>query len=249
MSAQNFFSHELEGKVLSKDKDVADVHVMNITTGKAVITDIEGYFKIAVRLNDTLLFSAVQYKKKKVVLSQDMMSSKLIYVHLEEFMNQLDEVVVRPFNLSGDLTKDMESLQTEEVVTASTLGLPNAYVKPLTQSERLLSEAAMPKFNIGMLLSLPFNPIINEITGRTKMLKRRVAVDNNYARTQRVTEFYADSLYVTDLKIPKLRIDDFMYFCEVDSSFNAIVNTQDQFKIWEFLRKKSLVYRENNELD
>ncbi len=249
MGAQNFFSHELEGKVLSKDKDVADVHVMNITTGRATITDVEGYFKIAVRRNDTLIFSAVQYKKKLLVLSQDMMNSKIIYVHLEEFMNQLDEVVVRPFNLSGDLTKDMGNLQTEQVVTASTLGLPNAYVKPLTQSERLLKEAAMPKFNIGMLFSLPFNPIINEITGRTKMLKKRVAVDRKYVRTQRVTAFYADSLYITDLKIPKLRIDDFMYFCEVDSNFNAIVNTNDQFKIWEFLRKKSLIYRENNELD
>ncbi|NJB70747.1 hypothetical protein GGR42_001209 [Saonia flava] len=249
MGAQNFFSHQLEGKVQSDNKDVADVHVMNTTTGRATITDQEGYFEIVVKLNDTLLFSAVQYKRKQVVISQTMLESSLVYVPLEEFMNELDEVVVRPFNLSGDLTKDMENLEIGPVVSASTLGLPNANAKTFTQSERLLKEASMPKFNMGMLLSLPFNPIINEITGRNKMLRKRVAIDSQYARTQRVTNYYVDSLYVSELKIPRDKIDDFMYFCEVDENFNAVVDTHDQLKIWEFLKGKSLVYRENNGLD
>ncbi|PCJ92727.1 MAG: hypothetical protein COA50_15610 [Flavobacteriaceae bacterium] len=249
LSAQNFFSHELKGRVHGNGKDVANVHVMNTTSGKAVITDVIGNFAIPVKLNDTLFFSAVQYKKKQLVISKDMMKSSLINVYLEDFVNELDEVVLRPYDLSGDLSKDMGNIKIEAVVTASTLGLPNAYVKPLTQSERLLSEAAMPKFNIGMIFSLPFNPIINEITGRTKMLKKRVALDKKYVQTQSVQALYVDSIFVSELKIPVERIADFMYFCEVDEGFDSIVSIKDELKIWEFLKKKSLVYRENNKLE
>ena len=53
IKAQTFFSHSLEGKVVSETKDVADVHVLNITTKKATITNAYGYFSIPIKLNDT----------------------------------------------------------------------------------------------------------------------------------------------------------------------------------------------------
>ncbi|HZJ20493.1 MAG TPA: hypothetical protein VFD35_09115, partial [Pricia sp.] len=59
-------------------------------------------------------------------------------------------------------------------------------------------------------------------------------------------EFYVDSLYTTELKIPKEKIDDFLYFCEVDSAFQSLVDTHDRLAIWEFMRKKSLVYLEGS---
>jgi len=121
--------------------------------------------------------------------------------------------------------------------------LPNAGVRVITQSERKLFEA---KSGGGLI---PLNPIINAITGRTKMLKNRVKIDAAYTRTQRVQNFYIDSIFVAELKIPKSKVDDFMYFCEVDSSFQATVDTHDKLKIWEFLVNKSMLYRENNNLD
>ncbi len=51
--------------------------------------------------------------------------SSTAYTTFEEFVNELDEVVVRPYNLSGDLNRDMQQMKTDPVVTASTLGLPN----------------------------------------------------------------------------------------------------------------------------
>lgn len=53
----------MEGKVYSKDGDVAATHVLNITSKRATITNISGFFAIQVQLNDTLVFSAVQFKK------------------------------------------------------------------------------------------------------------------------------------------------------------------------------------------
>ncbi len=234
-SAQSIFS-KLEGKVTNINKGVPDVHVMNISSNRATITDAEGLFSISTKLNDTILFSAVQYKRKTLVVSRAMLESRSIIVPLEEFINELDEVVVRPFNLSGDLSRDMNSLNKEKVYVASTLGLPNAYVKPMTQSERKLNEATTG----GGLV--PINPIINAISGRTKYLKKVVATQNRYARTNRVREYYADSLFVKYLNIPENKIDDFMYFCEVDNAFSAVVDSHDKLTIWEYLKLRSNAY-------
>jgi hypothetical protein len=81
------------------------------------------------------------------------------------------------------------------------------------------------------------------------MLKNRVEVDKNYAQTQRVQGYYADSLFLTTLKIPMDKIDDFMYFCEVDETFQAAVESQDRLKIWDVMINKSRAYRKNNDLD
>ncbi|PIB29804.1 hypothetical protein [Maribacter sp. 4G9] len=241
--SQTWETKNLKGRVTSKDGDVAATHVLNITTQKAGITDINGFFSISVHLNDTLVFSAVQFKKKRIVVTPAIFASSTIEVPLDEALEELDEVVVTPYNLSGDISKDLQILNTEPVVTTSTLGLPNAYVRVPTKAERELYEATSGGIGI------PLNPILNGISGRTKMLKKRVERDNLYDRTGRVREFYADSLYQTELKIPKERTDDFFYFCEVDSAFQTVVDTHDLIQIWEFLEKKSLVYRKNNGLD
>ena len=214
---------------------------MNTSAKRATITDAEGFFSISAKLNDTILFSAVQFKRKTLVVSRAMLESSSIIVPLEEFINELDEVVVRPYSLSGDLSRDMNSLNTEKVYVASTLGLPNAYVKPITQAERKLNEATTG----GGLV--PLNPIMNAISGRTKYLKRVFASQEKYARTIRVREYYADSLFVKYLKIPENKIEDFMYFCEVDTDFSAVVDSHDKLKIWEFLKLRSTAYLNEGE--
>ncbi len=239
----------LSGKVVSKDKDVTGVVVQNSTTAQATITDVDGSFTIQVALNDTLVFSAVQFKRKVIPMTSSFYNATFLTVPLEEFVNELREVVVQPYNLSGRLGSDVTGLQLEKDVSAEALGLPNAHQKIPTQSERKLQQATFGKFNVGMILSPPLDPLINAITGRTKMLKNRVKVDKTYARTQRVQDFYVDSIFMSDLKIPYEKIDDFMYFCEVDDLFQKTVDTYDKLKIWDFLIQKSAAYRENNNLD
>ena len=241
--AQTVYTHDLKGRVVNGEEGIVDVHVMNTSRKTATITNEGGYFSIDVGINDTLLFSAVQFKRMSLVINQAMVESTQIIVPLEEFVNELDEVILRPYDLSGDLSRDMGRMNTGSGVTASTLGLPNAYVLPISQAERKLYEATSGGSGI------PLNPIINAVTGRTKYLKKVLAIERKYARTGRVREFYADSLFVKELKIPAAKIDDFMYYCEVDLDFSEVVDTHDRLKIWEFLKRKSSAYRENNSLE
>ncbi len=243
----------LNGNIKAITNEIQDVNVQNITSGKGTISDGYGFFSIVVALNDTLIFSAIQFKKKIIIVDASILQSKNIVVPMEEADNQLNEVIVMPYNLTGDLTKD---LKTEKVVVAATLGLPNAYVVKMTQNQRLLAEADGGGWigpvngglgGVGGTVNL--HKILNRVTGRTKMLKERVARDEKNVLIEKIFDIFPDSIIVEKLKIPELRVNEFIYFCEADPNFTSIVTTNDALKIWDFLAFKSVVFRKENELE
>lgn len=219
------------------------ITIQNSTARRATITDFDGNFSIQVREGDTLVFSAIQFKRKVLPVSRALMGSPFLQIPMEEFVNELQEVTVQPFGLSGDIEKDLTGLQLDKDVSAKALGLPNAEVKIITQSERKLYEATT---GVGIV---PLNPILNAITGRTRMLKNRIKIDRTYERTLKVQRDFADSIFLAEFKIPKTRMDDFMYFCEVDDEFQRLVSERDQLKIWSYLLDRSKLYRKNNGLE
>jgi len=243
-----FYPSNFKGRVVSTSSELGAISVQNLSRGYATITDELGFFEIKAFAQDSLFISGVAFNEIFFIVNESHIKQQLVYIPLDEKIVALDEVVLMPYNLSGNLKKDAASLGPQQVVTASTLGLPNANVKPLMQSERLLREAAMPKFNISMLLTLPFNPIINEITGRTKMLRKRVARDKRYLLSEKMRRFFPDSLYVNKLGVKEKKIDDFFYFCEIDERFLEVDRSDNLLLIWEFLKEKSVDYLKNNAL-
>ncbi|MEE9362869.1 MAG: hypothetical protein V3U92_09765 [Cellulophaga sp.] len=245
------FREELEGVVQSGGNEVVNIHVVNVTSGKATITQLNGYFSIEVKLRDTINFTAVQFKKKELVVTTAILKSKYIRIFLEEEITKLDEVVVAPHNLSGNLGSDLEGLKTIPIVTSSTLNLPNASIRVITQSERLLLEADRGRFLYfyGIGFAVNIHKVLNRLNGSTKGFKKRVARDNKDVEINEFKKFYVDSLFVNELKIPKKRITDFMYFCEADSIFLPMIDHSDKLQLWEFLFKKSKAYRKNNNLE
>lgn len=239
--AQNLFNKKVSGKVSSADGDVAATHVLNVTSNKFAITDIDGDFSIEAKLNDTLVFSAVQFKRKEIVVTTDILATKSITVYVEPAMNVLEEIVVMPYNLSGDLSRDAE--HGRPVIVASTLGLPNSFVARKTKAERDYFQATSG--------GNYFTPIalLNLLSGRKKETKEWMGKVERYARTERVRDFYSEYAFKDELNIAEDKIDDFMYFCEVDPRFSGVVDTRDKIKIWEFLRNKSVSYRKNNNIE
>jgi len=248
INAQDF-STKIEGQIYSKNGDVTAIHVSNTTQNRGTITDVNGYFAITVRLNDTLVFSAVQFKKKEIIVSSEVLKSKKLQIILEDALTRLNEVVVMPYNLTGKLNLDMDRLKIGPIITASTENLPNASLQRISQSERQLYTARTWDFQIGFGFKVDTDPIFNYFSGRTKMLNERIARDTGVKLINEVRKYYSDSLYIKELRIPKKKIDDFVYFCEADSTFVNLILTQDKLNLWEFMKKRSEIYRKNNKLD
>ena len=234
---------ELQGHVLEDAAGIPNVHIINLSSEQATITNEEGYFRLEAREGDTLLISAIRFQRKTLTVSRAMLEAAMLEIAMEPFVNQLDEVVLWPYNLSGDLDQDLSNLPVEEPVTATSLGLPNARAKVKTQTERKLYEATS---GAGLI---PLNPVLNAITGRTRMLKKRLSRDRAYQQTLQVRSLYPDSLFTGELHIPEVRIPDFMYFCEVDPAFGNLASVGDKLRMWEFLKGKSEQYRRNNGIE
>ena len=112
----------LEGKVTHPNLVVAGIHVINADRGLAEITDINGFFQISVAVGERLVFSGVQYKKRELLISAEIFALDGIKVYLEAFVNELDEVVVKPHQLSGSLSSDISSVPKK--INFDDVGIP-----------------------------------------------------------------------------------------------------------------------------
>ncbi len=249
-SFQKGFSQAVEifGKVQSTS-GVENIHVINKTAQVFTITDKKGAFRINVALNDSLVFSSIQHKLKEVVITSDVVSNKILLVKLDEQINELDEVLVGNI-LTGDILKDIANVEGDPPINFYDVGIPGYTGKIATQSERRLSEAG--EFKPQMLLGLlgggvPLNPILNGISGRTKMLKKRVAIESKEALMQSVKARLSKDFFVSNSLDETLRMD-FFYFCADDENFMKYCKNETDFKILIFLKEKYKQYMQNSEI-
>lgn len=235
----------IKGRVIADDGNISEIHVLNISSNKGVLTDGNGYFQILVDLNDVLLFSSIQFKIKEVKIDERILRKSHLDVLLEKQVVELEEVILTLGNLTGSLEKDIQSVETESQVSSKTLKLPNAYVKLKTQSERRLYTARTWDFR-GTAVKI--DPLINAISGRTKMLKNRVKLENKSIRYKKVFNEYNDKLIANKLKIPMDKIYAFYRYCEVDPTVDSIIDLNNKGQMWIFIVKKSKEYRKSNDL-
>ncbi|WP_265957940.1 carboxypeptidase-like regulatory domain-containing protein [Galbibacter sp. EGI 63066] len=225
----------ISGKVMVDGKPIEGVHVFNKTGFNGGITSKEGFFEIKAKAQDTLLFSSISYKMKEVIITNRLIHQRNITVQMTPIVYELDEVVIRPYHLSGFLEHDMKEMD-QNTPTASSLGLPNANVPAMSYSEKKIYSL---RNHNGVLFAL-----INGISGRTKKNNKIIAIIRKQDSLKKVKSYYQDSLFVNALKIPHSHIDGFMYYCEADSSFQKIIESENKLIIWEFLTRKSTAYRQ-----
>jgi hypothetical protein len=244
---QSIFSQtvEIEGKIKS-NVDKENIHVINKTEKVFTITSQSGSFKIRAKLNDTIVFSSIQTQVKAIVIDEEIVLNKILDVSLEEQVNKLDEVTVGKV-LTGDLLSDIKNTEGEPPINFFDVGIPGYTGKPATQSERRLSEAGefKPKMLLGLLGGgLPLNPILNGISGRTKMLKQRVEIEEKEELMYSIKARLAKDFLMSNPLEDDL-IMDFFYFCADDVNFVKHCKNQTDFKILIFLRMKYRQYMEN----
>jgi hypothetical protein len=235
----------ISGKVES-NSNIENIHVINTTAQVFTVTNSEGEFTISASLNDSILLTSVQHIPKNIIIDETIFLTKTITVKLEELVNQLDEVTVGKV-LSGDLNLDINNTEGDPPINFYDVGIPGYTGKIATQSERRLSEAG--EFKPSMLLGLlggglPLDPIMNGISGRTKMLKNRVEIERkadllHKIRTNLSEDFF--SIY----KLDEILRADFFYFCEEDPNFQLRCKNKSDMEVLEFLKEKMMQYKQN----
>lgn len=238
---------EITGVVKSV-AEVENIHVLNKVEREFTITNANGEFKIRAKLNDTIHFSSLVHHPKFVIVDNNIMLFKAMRVTLDELVNELNEVVVGKI-LTGNLFSDINNIEGKPPINFYDVGIPGYTGRIKTQSERRLSQASDLNPSAGGSLgglggSVSGDALINAITGRTKMLKKRVEHEESEALMRSIIARLASDFFRSNPLEEEYRME-FFYFCADDSNFVKRCKNQTDFNILLFLRTKYNVYMQN----
>ncbi|MCV9928414.1 carboxypeptidase-like regulatory domain-containing protein [Flavobacterium sp. LS1R49] len=237
--AQVGVSPVVKGKVDVNAMDLEGIYVVNLKTEASVVTDAEGVFAIPAKIGDTLVFSSVQFKERRVILTDENFVSANFSVRMEPAMNQLREVIIKRY----------------DNINAVALGIIPAGQRSYTAAERKLKAATSldPTATAGTMAggSISADPLLNLFSGRSKMLKKELAVEKKEIFMQLLENMFDTDHFVRKLSIPVDYVKGFEYFAIENESFTKILNSKNktttEFLLGELAVKyKEIIARENN---
>jgi len=106
---------------------LSSVNIININKVRGATSDANGYFEINVQPNDTLHFTILGFQSLRVRVTNDWIKNKTTRIRLTEKAIALEEVIIRPFNLTGYLEIDTKLIPTKENYRYSISGLTEGY--------------------------------------------------------------------------------------------------------------------------
>ncbi|MFA5299145.1 MAG: carboxypeptidase-like regulatory domain-containing protein [Lutibacter sp.] len=243
--AMNGFSQEkntiISGKISSFNQPVRDVHIFNLTTKLGCVSNDNGEFELTVSLNDTLLFSSIEYEKKKLKITKSHLIAKKINVELNPFINILKEVFV--FGLTGNLSSDTNR------VPEDTLPQPNFLFK-LSDLDKKLPCDEYGNYKIVNAEAFT-NPIylINGAQGSKynarleaeRKLKREISRKKQFPI--KIKKELGIAFFTKNLNIPEEKIDNFLAYCEYRNIIFEYYNN-NLLQVIQILREESKNYYE-----
>jgi hypothetical protein len=209
----------LNGKINANTMDLEGVYVINLKTEKSTITEKEGYFKIAAIPGDSLLFSAVHLKGIRISLKQEDFQKELFQVKMEPIITYLKEVVIRRY----------------DNINAFSLGIVSRGKTSYTPAERKLYTATSlsPTANANGMAggSISLDPILNFMSGRTKMLKKELEVENKEMFMKQIDKMFNQNHFVSVLKIPLEYVKGFKYYLVENERFTTVLKSKNKTNI------------------
>lgn len=205
----------LNGIVVVDGVPTVNVAILNLENGITAFTGEQGEFSMEVKPGTVVHFSGQNIQSfRKRICSDDFEFSK-IHIKLESESILLQEVAV---------TRDSK-------FTAEKLGIIPFGQKKYSVAERRLKTAGDFKtiHLLGLLGgSLPLDPIINKISGKTRRLKNELQIEKKQFLIQKLKAQFPDEFYLDKLNIHQEQLNEFQYFCIENSNFSKLLQVNNR---------------------
>lgn len=211
-------NRKINGKVLNdaNDTPIENVHIVNMNQVIGSISKEDGSFSIPAKVNDTLYFSYLGFKSIRVRVTNDWFKYGDIKIKMTELGIALEEVVLRPVQLTGYLEVDAKIIPIYDNYRYSISGLNTGYEGGQTQP------SAVTK-----VMSAVFNPadFLYNVFGKrpTQMRKLRQMKTDDNIRNLLQSKFDRETLMVV-LQLEKVDIDEILNNCNYSETFIRTAN-------------------------
>lgn len=238
----------LQGLVVSDSLEVENITIDNVTAKKVTSTDEKGNFRLMVKEKDTLVFSGISFKSSVLVITSSHMDEAVLKIKLKVRVNELEELIVRPYTLSGNLETDTKHLKVKTVgLNLVNLDFSNPSPKNNKADNALknITPGSGNQFNGVDFIAL--GKMIGGKLFKSKPKPKRIEFVSEKIFSEAVKEKFNPSFFTQTLKLKTEEIDLFLAFCDDTSPENRnLLNPKNEFALIDFLLKKSEEYLKKN---
>lgn len=252
--AQDSIRVAVKGKIIVDTPDIEGVTVFNISSNKGTITNEKGEFTLKVMLNDKIEVSALQFKDFSLTVTESIIKNKQMTIFLVEQVNKLDEVVILPYDLTGVLKEDVESVEVfNPDLDAIYFGVDDISVYEFSddQYSKVENYAAMNQNDriryqangvaiVEGLVNLIFKP---------KKKSKNTTNEERKIPTQTLADKYDHAYYTTNFDIPEERVEAFIAYVQKNDFDVSLLEKGNEMQLIEHLNAKSKVFLSKNSVE
>lgn len=213
----------LLGQVVNDSIKVDNVLVFNINSNTGTAVDSEGSFNLKVQLNDTLFFSSLSFKNKKILVTKKEVGEKLLIIKMDAFVNKLDEVVVSNKKLKPKIASS-QSIVDKKYFDDNQSSPKNTNV-----------------YDGSIVNGVNFVRLFKDVV---KLVKKKPGNEDNVEMpfTETVMQKINYGFYKNTLNLRDEEIRLFLLYCEKDPINLKSFNSKTDFEIMDFLISKNKAF-------
>jgi len=244
--SQNIERQVLKGKVVADSLEVQNITVFNVSSNIGAVTDVSGAFYIKAKEKDTLFFQGLSFVSQKYILTKKDFYSEELEIKLNVKVNELNEVIVSPCTLTGNLEKDMHKIKVYDLFDSVDMNVVKNYEADNYQNKPKITTAPnhfapggstidfkIIGKGIGKLLGIKGNPKKN-VLAVMEDRKHRDIQSKSFA--EHIKERFSNHFFVFTLKIKNERIASFLAFAVVPSyQLAELLKVENELQLTEYL--------------
>lgn len=235
MSAQITQDAIIDGTIIVPEGDEPEgIVVFNQTSNQSVVTDGDGSFEIVASFGDVLTVTSLQFQQFSVAIDQGIMQSKKVRIFLKEAVKQLNEVVVTPYGLSGDIGVDINRLPTPEIAVPKINSDNTNAVTFRPDEASQIDNIAMPNRRVRGELNI--SAIIRALRTSNRA-KKDISLEDMLQKA------YNDPFFEEDLGLRQDQILDFIAFAEKKGLNEGMLKDGRELDLIAFLQEQSKAYK------
>ncbi|MDP3312102.1 hypothetical protein [Lutibacter sp.] len=225
----------IEGKIFSSKNPAISVHIVNLNSSFGTISYARGEFEIPVKLNDTLLFSSIEFEIKKILITKNHIQANYIEIHLISSTTNLKEIFLK--GLIGTLSADIHLTPKDTV-------LKHSFVFKLSDLDKELPPDKGFKDAPFAGLFPPLPPLATipdfayEAEQREKRELKRKKDFPNLIKSRLGIRYFTETL-----KIPEDNINHFLAYCE-NRNVVALFYDKKLLELIEIIAEESKLYNQ-----
>lgn len=224
-------------------EEAGGIIIYNMNTQAETETNDLGDFYISVAENDSLRITPVDFQEFIVIIDKGVINTEELNIYVSEVVNQLPEVVVSPYDITGNVNVDIARLNVADLpVGLSSADVQDTYSAddPGPDLPSRTRNDALAASDTRLESGVNFANLFRELLITTK--RRKIDRPNADIDTD-VRKLYEDEFFQENLDIELEYINDFIFFADDNGLSEEMMRKGNELELIEFLVEQSKKYK------